>query len=318
MRFRERPAERPVVLAFTAFKGTLSPLEACRAARRAFDAPELLPVADGGDGTLEVFDGTTRSARVTGPLGNAVTARYKLDGTTAVIEMAEASGLRLVPPARRNPLVTTSRGTGELIVAARRAGATRILLGAGGSATVDAGREALEVLDHARDVVVLCDVRTRLLDAPRLFGPQKGATRAMMRELESRMRALPRSVWRLEGSGAAGGLAGGLASAGARLVRGGEFILRELRFRARTRQAGLIVTGEGRFDRTSLQGKATGEVLRQSRAPVAVLCGSSDLTARQAGAWRIVELREVDPDPVGHPARALRAAAAQVRDAMRR
>jgi len=299
-----------IVLAFTAFKGTLTPTQACAAA----DLPGaiLLPVADGGDGTLDVLPGRRRRARVTGPLGRPVWASFKIDGATAIVEMAEASGLRLVAPAKRNPLVTTTRGTGELVLAARRAGATRILLGVGGSATVDAGRGALEVLTDASDVVVLCDVRTTLLDAPRVYGPQKGATPSMIPRLEARMRALPRRVWRLAGSGAAGGLAGGLASIGARLVAGSGYILRELAFRQRTRRASLVITGEGRFDRTSLAGKATGAVIAASRAPVVVVCGTSELTPRQAGVRAIVELVDVDRDPLGHPARAIRAAVAQV------
>ena len=297
-----------VALAFTAFKGTLTPTQACAAARIR-DAIRI-PVADGGDGTLDVLPGHVRRATVTGPFGKPVSARFKLDGRTAVIEMAEASGLRLTR--ERDPLRATTRGTGELILAARRAGARRILLGVGGSATVDAGRGAMEVIDDATDVVVLCDVRTTLLDAPRIFGPQKGATAAMMRVLEARMRELPRRIWTLPGSGAAGGLAGGLASIGARLVAGSAYILRELSFRERTRRASLVITGEGRFDRTSLAGKATGAVIAASRAPVVVICGTSELTARQAGVREIVQLVDVDPDPLGHAARAIRAAVAQV------
>lgn len=303
---------RPVLLAFTAFKETISPREACEAVADLFTDPILCPVADGGDGTLDVFEGRLKTARVTGPLGTPVTARFRLRGDTAILEMADASGLKLVPKERRNPLLTTTRGTGELIVAARRAGAKRILLGVGGSATVDAGKGALEVLDHARDVVVLCDVETAADDAPRVFGPQKGATPAMMPELEARMQALPVRVRRRKGSGAAGALAGGLASIGAKLVRGSEFILREVGFRRH--RPSLVFTGEGRFDRTSLSGKAVGAVIAASRAPVVVICGTSELTARQAGVREIVRLVDVDPDPMGHAVRALRTAVTQVRD----
>ena len=268
-----------IVAAPTAFKETLSPVQAARIIAHALHRHRVieLPIADGGDGTLDclraALGGRIVRCRVTGPLGAPVRARLLLSGRTAVIEMADASGLKLVPPRLRNPLRTTTRGTAELILAARRAGARRILLGVGGSATVDAGRGALEVLDHARDVTVLCDVKTRLRDAPRVFGPQKGATAAMMPELDARMRSLPRRVWRLPGSGAAGGLAGGLASIGATLRPGAPFILRLLGFRRRARHADLIITGEGRLDETSMRGKAVGELLRIAPAPVAIICG---------------------------------------------
>lgn len=302
----------PTILAFTAFKETLSPREACEAVADLVPDPLLLPVADGGDGTLDVFPGRWRRATVTGPLGVPVRARYRLDGRTAVLEMAQASGLKLVPKPRRNPMKTTTRGTGDLILAARRAGATRILLGVGGSATVDGGAGALELIEDARDVTVLCDVETRLLDAPRVFGPQKGATPAMLPLLVERMKRLPRRVWRLKGGGAAGGLAAGLASVGATLVAGSSYILDRLRFRERTRRASLVITGEGRFDRTSLGGKAVGAVIRASRAPVVVICGDSDLSARQAGVKEIIRLVDVDPDPIKQPRRAIRAALVKV------
>jgi glycerate kinase len=311
-----------IIAAPTAFKETLTPLEAARTISRALrgHSVTVLPIADGGDGTLEclraALGGRLHRATVTGPLGRPVRAPFLLAEHTAVIEMADASGLKLVPPAKRNPLATTTRGTGELILAARGAGARRILLGVGGSATVDAGRGALDVLDHARDVAVLCDVTTVLLDAPRVFGPQKGATPAMMPDLDARMRSLPRRVWRLRGSGAAGGLAGGLASIGARLVPGARFILRTLRFRERTRRADLVVTGEGRVDETSLAGKAVGEVLRVSRAPVVIVCGRCTIDPG-------VPFRELeDRDPMRHAARALastvRALVAQVASPVRR
>ncbi len=201
--------------------------------------------------------------------------------------MADASGLKLLRAGERNPEKTSTYGTGQLMLAAFRAGARRVLLGVGGSATVDGGEGALRALKDlrlCRKVIVLCDVRTPFLDAPRVFGPQKGASPTGVRRLEKRLRifadSLPRDVRKLPGSGAAGGLAGGLAAHGAKLVPGAEFVLKSLRFRRRIRGARLVLTGEGRFDRTSLEGKIVGAVLRAcGRIPCVVLCGRSEVSS---------------------------------------
>lgn len=279
--------EQLIVVAPTAFKGTLSPRDAARAmargVRRTLPRARIvvLPVADGGDGTREVLSagGRTRTAKVSDPLGRSILAPFTLLDGDAILEMADASGLKLLREDERDPETTTTFGTGELILAALHAGAKRVLLGVGGSATVDGGEGAVRALGDprlCRRITVLCDVSTKLLDAPRIFGPQKGATPAAVKRLERRLRALPRSVWNLEGSGAAGGLAGGLAAHGAKLVRGAEFILRRLRFRDALRGASLVLTGEGRFDATSLQGKAVGEVIRAcGPIPCVVICGSA-------------------------------------------
>ncbi len=289
-----------VVVAPNAFKETFSPLRAARLIARGLSRaiPRarllLVPVADGGDGTLEALraglGGRLVRVRVTGPLGTPVRSRYLRAGRTAVIEMAEASGLKLVPPAKRNPMVTTTRGTGELIAHAFRRGAREILVGVGGSATVDGGAGALEAVEPrmARRVTVLCDVDNPLLGprgAARVFGPQKGATPAMVRLLEARLARWARQlrartgvdVRGLRGAGAAGGLAAGLAALGARLVSGADYILRAAGF---PRPCDFVVTGEGRVDRTSLGGKAVGAVLRASPAPVVLICGRCDLKGR--------------------------------------
>jgi len=293
--------KRPViVVAPNAFKETFSPLEAARliarGVRRALDATILLvPVADGGDGTLEALraslGGRKVSVTVTGPLRTPVRAFYLRAGKTAVIEMAKASGLKLVPPAKRNPLLTTTRGTGELIAHAYSNGARRILLGVGGSATVDGGVGALEVVTPAmaRCVTILCDVRNPLLGpkgAARVFGPQKGATPGQVRLLEHRLAVWARElrqrtgvdVRRIPGTGAAGGLPAGLIAYGARLVPGAEYILKEAGF---PRPCDFVVTGEGCVDPTSLGGKVVGTVLKLSPAPVVLVCGRCDLK-RQA------------------------------------
>jgi len=315
------PRKPVLVVAPNAFKETFSPREAARliarGLRQSIDATlVLIPIADGGDGTLEALrasiGGRKVTVRVTGPMKTPVRASYLRAGRTAVIEMAKASGLKLVPPERRNPLIATTRGTGELIAHAYRAGARRILLGVGGSATVDGGRGAIEVLTPAmaRSVTVLCDVENPLLGpkgAARVFGPQKGATPKMVELLERSnatwARDLERQtgvdVRRVKGTGAAGGLPAALVAHGARLVRGAEYILKEAGF---PRPCDFVVTGEGCIDQTSLGGKAVGTVLRLSPAPVALVCGRCDLkrkafetgdrapealvrAARRAGEW---------------------------------
>jgi glycerate kinase len=189
----------------------------------------------------------------------------------AVVEMARASGLAL-GGGRNDPLRATSRGTGELIAAAARAGARRIIVGVGGSATTDGGLAALQVLGWSLaglDVTVACDVRTRFLDAPRLFGPQKGASAAQVSLLSRRLERLAEEfrertdvdVTALEGSGAAGGLAGGLAAIGARLEPGFEVVARAAGFEDALAGVDLVVTGEGKVDATSLDGKVVGGVL---------------------------------------------------------
>lgn len=292
--------KRPViVVAPNAFKETFSPREAARliakGLRRSIDATLILvPIADGGDGTLEALrasiGGRKVHVSVTGPMTTTVRAYYLRAGKTAVIEMAKASGLKLVPPGQRNPLIATTRGTGELIAHAYRAGARRILLGVGGSATVDGGRGAIEVVTPAmaRCVTVLCDVENPLLGpkgAARVFGPQKGASPKMVELLERSNAAWARDlkrrtgidVRRIKGTGAAGGLPAALIAHGARLVRGAEYILKEAGF---PRPCDFVVTGEGCIDQTSLGGKAVGTVLRLSPAPVALVCGRCDLKRR--------------------------------------
>jgi len=289
--------EPTILVCPNAFKETFSPRQAARliarGLRRALPRARLvlIPVADGGDGTLEALrasiGGRLVRVRVTGPLGTPIRASYLRSGRTAVIEMARASGLKLVPPRKRDPLVTTTRGTGELVAHAFDAGARRILLGVGGSATVDGGRGALEVVTPAmaRRLTILCDVENPLLGtrgAAAVFGPQKGAGPAQVKILEERLAAWAaeleartgKDVRRLPGTGAAGGLSAGLAAYGARLVRGAETILEAAGY---PKPCDFVVTGEGRVDRTSLGGKAVGTVIRLAPAPVVLVCGRSEL-----------------------------------------
>jgi len=227
-----------------------------------------LPVADGGEGTAEalcsVLGGEWREAVVSDPLGRPVAARWLLlpDGR-AVVEAAAAIGLPLLSVTERDPLVASSRGLGELVLAALRDGATGLVVGLGGSATVDGGAGLREVLQALPvPATVLCDVRTVLADAARIFGPQKGASAEDVAELERRLAQMTElsSFARLPGSGAAGGLGAAFAALGADLVPGAETLLDLVGFEARLAGCDLAVTGEGQVDSTTSQGKAPGVV----------------------------------------------------------
>ncbi len=259
------------------FRGSLTGPEAARAlaegARRGGWECRELPLADGGEGTLDALGGANRLTLVTGPLGATVEAAWQLDGGRAVIEAALASGLALAGGAEGNdPVAATTRGTGELIAAALEDGATELIVGLGGSASTDGGLGAVEALGwrpfEAR-VRVACDVRTPFLDAAAVFAPQKGAGPEQVLALASRLRKLALrysdelgiDVTTIHGSGAAGGLAGGLAALGAELVPGFELVAAELQLERALERVELVVTGEGRLDETSFDGKVVGGVL---------------------------------------------------------
>jgi glycerate kinase len=292
------------------FKGTLTAREAAAAMRlgverAGFDEIRVVPLADGGDGTLEALvagvGGTRRRARVTGPLGDPVDAEWvRCSDGTAVVEMARASGLGLVE-GRNDPLRASTRGTGELIAAAIRDGARRVVVGVGGSATTDGGLGALDALGWSLsgvEVVVACDVTTPFLDAARVFAPQKGATDAQVRLLTRRLERLAEQyeqrtgvdVRALEGAGAAGGLAGGLAALGARLERGFEVVAAMVGLDAALEGSDLVLTGEGRLDRTSFEGKVVGGVLEwavEAGVPHrGVIAGQATADAREEAAVR--------------------------------
>jgi len=282
----------PVALACPdKFRGTLSAaaaaealargLEAAAAGGRRFDEVRRLPLADGGEGTLDALlaarGGSVRSPLVTGPLGDPVDAEWGVlpDGT-AVVESARASGLALVGGVN-DPLVATSRGTGELMMAAARAGARRIIVAVGGSAMTDGGLGAVDALGWSLagvEVTVACDVVTPFLEAAEVFGPQKGATAAQVSLLRRRLERLAEvyrdrtgvDVSRLRYAGAAGGLAGGLAAIGARLEAGFEVVAQAAGLEAALAGADLVVTGEGRLDPSSLDGKVPGSVLEWAEA----------------------------------------------------
>jgi glycerate 2-kinase len=286
------------------FRGSLTAAEAAAAMAAGLETAGFearrIPLADGGDGTLDALvatrGGSLRTARVTGPLGDPVEAHWALlpDGT-AIVEMARASGLALVDT-RNDPLRASTRGTGELIGAALRSGAQHVVVGVGGSATTDGGLGAVDALDWSlagHDVTVACDVTTTFLDAATVYGPQKGATPAQVSLLTRRLARLADEyrnrtgvdVTVLEGGGAAGGLAGGLAAIGARLEPGFDVVARAAGLDSALAVADLVVTGEGRLDRTSFEGKVVGGVLEwaaeEGTARRAVIVGQATPEGRE-------------------------------------
>ena len=268
-------------------RGTLTAREAAAAiaagaAQAGWDAFEL-PLADGGEGTLEALGGGNRTTRVTGPLGEPVDAEWRLADGKAVIEAAQACGLALAGGAAGNdPLRATSRGVGELVAAAISAGAERIVVAVGGVASTDGGAGAVEALRPflplATPLEVACDVQARLLDAADVFAPQKGATPEQVRVLRERLAGL--GVPDIPGAGAAGGLAGGLAALGARLRPGFDLVAERVRLDERIAAADLVVTAEGKLDETSFTGKVVGGVLaRAARAGVPTLVLAGEVSA---------------------------------------
>lgn len=272
-----------VVAAPDKFRGTATASEIAEAVEwAAHDAGwtcDRAPVADGGEGLLDAlgahFGGRRRQTTVRGPLGSPVQAEWLLAGRTAVIEMARASGLMLAGgPEGNDPMTATTAGTGELIAAAVSAGARRVIVGLGGSATTDGGQGAIDALQpHGRlngvELIVACDVTTRFVDAAEEFGPQKGASPAQVALLRRRLERLASDfvarsgvdVTALPGAGAAGGLAGGLVTLGATLVPGFELVADLIDLHERVARADLVVTGEGTVDEWSFGGKAVGGVV---------------------------------------------------------
>ena len=265
-----------------------------------------MPVADGGEGTMEAIlstlGGELRTLSASDPLGRPVEASFALlDDGRAIVEAAQASGLGLVAEDERDAWAASTRGTGELIAAAAEAGAEHVIVTVGGSATTDGGAGALEALEEAGVAVkldVLCDVRVPYEQAPSVFGPQKGADPAMVKRLEERLHRLAATLERDPRgepmTGAAGGLSGGLwAQHGARLRHGASFVLDTIGFDELMRRSAFVVTGEGRIDSQTLQGKIVGELAtrcRQGGVACHALVGSNQLDEFSA---RILDLASV-------------------------
>lgn len=312
------PGSRRVLACPDSFKGSASAQDLTRAievgAVEAGWSSEACPMSDGGEGfssVLGVLGGEVRRTKVTGPLGSSVEAIWRRVGDMAVIESAEASGLVLAGGASGNdPVRATSRGTGELVVAAVAEGAEKILVGLGGSATTDGGIGAVEAVVEAggtrgAEVVVAADTRVTFTDAATVYGPQKGATPAQVEKLTARLLELASAyrdrygidVARVPGSGAAGGLAGGLAAIGAVVRPGFEVVAEAVQLQERARRADLVVTGEGRLDATSWTGKVVGgvaEIAAGLSVPLLVIAGEvSDGATVPEGAIVPVEFEVV-------------------------
>lgn len=305
---------KTLLVAPDAFKGTLRATRVAAAIGRGLRAgkhlqTDLCPVADGGEGTmellLEALGGSVHSATVEDPLGRQIEGRLALleDGETAVLDVAEASGLGLLADGERDAFAASSAGTGELILAAVRCGAHTILVAAGGSASTDGGAGAIRAIERGGGLgeaalVVLCDVRSSFEQAAELYGPQKGADerdRARLRRRLSRLAArLPRDPRGVPMSGAAGGLAGGLwAAFGAQLRAGAPYLLDAIGFDERMRAARAVIVGEGRMDSGTLQGKAPFEIAtraRQSGVPAYAVAGENALGLLEA---RIMDLQVI-------------------------
>ncbi len=323
-----------IIIAPDSFKESLSAAEVAEAIESGFkeifsEADYFkLPIADGGEGTVDALVAATGGrlveAEVTAPLGNRITARYGVcgDGRTAVIEMAAASGLMLVPLEQRDPLLTTSYGTGELIRHALDGGYRHFIIGIGGSATNDAGAgmlqalgvqfldcdgkelgsggavlEMLERIDISgldpriaeSCIEVACDVTNPLTGdngASAVFGPQKGATAEMVERLDICLarfatvvrRDLGQDISDSPGAGAAGGMGAALlAFLGAKLKPGVTIVLDAIGFEAQVKDADLVITGEGRIDGQTVNGKApagVAGVAARYNVPVIAFAGS--------------------------------------------
>ena len=300
-----------IVLAFDSFKGCMSATEACHAAAEAIlkAMPDIqvleLPLSDGGEGLvycIQRFKKTVNiNIQVHGPLMESVDATYAIsaDGKTAYMEMASACGLTLVPKHKRNPLIATTYGVGEMVADAINRGCTTIIIGLGGSATCDGGRGMIEALKVARclanhcKIIAVCDVKNPLYGvngAAHVFAPQKGATAKDVIILDKRLREFARETETkgfatadmafAEGAGAAGGLGYALLSyMKAELRPGIDFLLDIADFDNMIDNANLVITGEGKSDAQTMMGKVPHGVLQHCKAigiPVWLISGNID------------------------------------------
>jgi glycerate kinase len=347
-----------IVVAPQSFKGSLNAREVAQAIaegiKRVLPDIEiiLVPMADGGEGTVQALvystHGRLMSVEVTGPLGDKVSAEWGIlgDGVSAVVEMAAASGITLVPPERLNPLIATTYGTGELIRAALDAGCRKLIIGIGGSATNDGGAgmaqalgarlldekdeelpwggAALAGLKHIDvsgldsrltecEVTVASDVTNPLVGpegASRVYGPQKGATEEMCRQLDEALTNYARvikndlgiDVIDMPGAGAAGGLGAGLvAFLGARLMSGIDIVSQAVGLTDHLKGAALVFTGEGRMDAQTLFGKTTAGVTARAKelqVPVVAVVGELAGDYREVYQHGIDTVLSITPGPI--------------------
>lgn len=330
-----------IICAFDSFKGCMTAKEACHAAasglreRHSFDHAQddldaeivCLPMSDGGEGMVECIaeavGATMVSVKVHDPLMQMIEAQYALsaDGSTAYMEMAAASGLPLVPKDKRNPMLTTTYGVGDMILDAVGRGCKRIVMGIGGSATCDGGKGMIECLEgHLPlpiETIVASDVSNPLYGengAAYVFAPQKGATpeqvqllderlRCFARETEAKGIALPHLAHH-PGAGAAGGLGYGLmAYLGARLQSGIDLLLDTIHFDEKIKGADFILTGEGKSDRQTLMGKVPDGILKRAKRqgiPVHLFSGAIEDASelQEAGFASVRSINENDHRPL--------------------
>ena len=314
---RSAPGAPRYLAAPDSFKGTFDATTVAGAIVRGLTAggveADPCPVADGGEGTMDVLlaalGGQRVPAKVRDPLGRRIDASFALleGGRTAVVEVAQASGLALVAPAERDPERASSAGTGELIAAAIDAGARRVLVAAGGSATTDGAAGAIEALEarggpRGAALEVICDVETPFERAAEVFGPQKGAGPEAVRRLAERLRlqalALLRDPTGVPMTGSAGGLSGGLwAAFDARLRRGAMFVLDAVGFDARLRDATAVISGEGRLDQQSFCGKVASAIAERCRAAgvdLHLIVGRNDLAPERLGGLGVASVQEAE------------------------
>lgn len=322
-----------IILAFDSFKGCMTAVEACAAAasglRDRYPDAEIvsLPLSDGGEGMVDCISGALNadlvSVSVHDPLMNVINAQYAIspEGRAAYMEMASASGLTLVPQDKRNPLITTTFGVGEMILDAVRRGCTSIVMGIGGSATCDGGRGMVECLESCLplpvEVTVASDVSNPLYGedgAAYVFAPQKGATPAQVKLLDDRLRAFARetesrgfakpSLAAHPGAGAAGGLGYGLmAYLKADLKSGIDLVLDTVRFEEHLKGADLVITGEGKSDSQTLMGKVPVGVLKRAEnhgVPVHILSGAIEDASKleSFGFTSVHSINEKDSRPL--------------------
>lgn len=324
-----------IICAFDSFKGCMTAKEACHAAasglqERHDNSPAdivCLPMSDGGEGMVdciaEAVGAKIVNVKVHDPLMQVIEAQYAIsaDCTTAYMEMAAASGLPLVPKDKRNPMLTTTYGVGDMILDAVGRGCKKIVMGIGGSATCDGGKGMIECLDgHLPlpvEIIVASDVSNPLYGengAAYVFAPQKGATpeqvklldeqlRCFARETEAKGFALPHLAQH-PGAGAAGGLGYGLmAYLGATLQSGIDLLLDTIRFDQHIKDADFILTGEGKSDKQTLMGKVPEGILKRAMKqdiPVHLLSGAiEDATELKAAGFASVRsINENDNRPL--------------------
>ena len=296
---------KKIIVAIDSFKGCLTSAEANQAASEGIidKMPEAkvvqVPVSDGGEGWLEAFQaamgGEIVKVSVKDPLMRTIVAQYLVQGDTAVIEIAKASGLTLLSPEERNPMVATSYGTGQLVVDAVRRGCKHIIVGLGGSATSDCGIGMLEAIHNAQCIIhndvrftIATDVTNPLCGengAAYVFSPQKGATHEQVLALDARAKRfaeasakhLGRDCQNMPGAGAAGGLGYAfLQYMNADCRSGIELLLDTIRFDDLLQDADLVITGEGSADRQTLMGKLPFGILQRAQkhnVPVMLIAG---------------------------------------------